>query len=158
MSDLPLLSPGQPAPTFAYLDRDGTVRNTKEITDQPYVVYFYPKDDTPGCTKQACAFRDAYSEFVRRGLTLIGVSPDDDASHQKFRAKFDLPFGLAADPDHTISKSFGVWGPKNFMGRQFEGVHRVTFLIDEQGLVVRAYPNLKPEQHAHQLLEDAISL
>lgn len=157
-SDLPLLPAGQPAPTFSYIDGDGTVRHTRDLASKTYIVYFYPKDDTPGCTKEACAFRDLHPEFARHDLTVIGVSPDDDASHEKFRKKYQLPFALAADSDHAIAKQFGVWGPKKFMGREYEGVHRVTFLIDEQGRVARAYPNLKPEQHAHQLLEDAISL
>lgn len=155
-SDLPLLSAGQPAPAFSFTDGDGTVRHTRELANKSYIVYFYPKDDTPGCTKEACAFRDLHPEFTRHGLTVIGVSPDDDTSHEKFREKYQLPFALASDPDHALAKQFGVWGPKKFMGREYEGVHRVTFLIDERGLVARAYPNLKPEQHAHQLLKDAI--
>lgn len=154
MSDLRLLSAGQPAPSFSYTEGDGSIHNTRDLAKKPYVVYFYPKDDTPGCTKEACAFRDTQPEFLRRGLTVIGVSPDDDASHQKFRAKFNLPFALASDPDHTICKAFGAWGPKSFMGRQYEGVHRVTFLINEEGRVARTYPNLKPEEHARRILED----
>lgn len=154
MGNLTPLSAGQAAPEFSYTDADGNVHHTRDLTKKPYVVYFYPKDDTPGCTTEACTFRDLQPEFSRRGLTVIGVSPDDEASHDKFRDKFNLPFALASDPDHSISRAFGVWGPKTSMGRNYEGVHRITFLIDEKGLVARTYPNLKPEQHARQILED----
>lgn len=158
MAALTPLSKGASAPHFPYLEADGTVRNTNELAGQSYLVYFYPKDDTPGCTKEACAFRDQHEEFLRQKVTVIGVSPDDDASHATFRKKFNLPFALASDPDHAIADAYGVWGPKNFMGRQYDGVHRVTFVIDPHGRVARVYPKVKPEQHAHEILQDLPSL
>lgn len=155
MSNLSLLNEGQPVPAFTYREADGNTRNTKDLIGSSYVVYFYPKDDTPGCTKEACGFRDQYQEFIDKNLTVIGVSPDSDDSHEKFRRKFNLPFPLASDPDHRIAKAFGAWGPKTFMGRDYEGVHRVTFLIDAGGHVSRVYPKVMPDQHAQQILQDA---
>jgi thioredoxin-dependent peroxiredoxin len=158
MAELNLLCTGETAPRFTFSEADGTVRTTDQLKGRPFVVYFYPKDDTPGCTTEACGFRDSWGEFTRLNVPVIGVSPDDDASHQKFRAKHNLPFALATDPDHAISQSFGVWGEKQYMGRRYEGVHRVTFLIDAQGRIAKVYPKVKPDQHARELLCDLSSL
>jgi len=118
------------------------------------LVYFYPKDDTPGCTKEACGFRDAWDDLSRVGLKVLGVSPDKAASHEKFRKKYQLPFDLHADLDADLAKAFGVWGPKQFMGRQYEGVHRTSFLISPEGKILKTYPKVKPETHASEVLED----
>lgn len=158
MSTLSLLCEGEKAPGFSFTEADGTARNTGELLGRPYLVYFYPKDDTPGCTKEACAFRDNHPEFLARGTTVIGVSPDDEDSHDTFRRKFGLPFALASDTDHRIAKAFGAWGPKQFMGRRYEGVHRVSFLVDGTGRIGRVYPKVKPEHHAKEILRDLETL
>jgi thioredoxin-dependent peroxiredoxin len=158
MPNLPLLRVGDPAPCFSFTEADGTTRSTDELSGRAYVVYFYPKDDTPGCTKEACGFRDRHEDFQRADVPVIGVSPDNEPSHRKFREKFSLPFALASDADHTRAKAYEAWGPKSFMGRETEGVHRVTFIIDPRGLVARVYPKVKPEQHANEIVQDLSSL
>jgi peroxiredoxin Q/BCP len=155
MSNLHLLPAGEPVPYFVYRDNRDIEHDNKDLLGQFYIVYFYPKDDTPGCTKEACGFRDNYQAFLDRGIAIIGVSPDNEASHQKFRAKFSLPFFLASDSNHEIARAFGAWGPKTFMGRAYEGVHRVTFLINPAGRICRVYPKVKPELHAQEILLDA---
>jgi thioredoxin-dependent peroxiredoxin len=117
------------------------------------VLYFYPKDDTPGCTKEACAFRDDYSDYERAGVTILGVSPDSPKSHAKFKKKYDLPFTLLADEDHAVASQYGVWGPKQYMGRSYEGILRTTFLIDEHGRVKKVFENVKPAEHSQEILE-----
>jgi len=152
------LQQGHPAPTFSFREANGASRSTSDLKGNPFVIYFYPKDDTPGCTKEACGFRDHYDAFTRRGVTVIGISPDGDESHHRFRNKFNLPFALASDEDHSISKAYGVFGPKTFMGRSYEGVHRVTFLVDAGGRIAKVYPKVKPEEHAQEILADLSSL
>ena len=154
MSKPELLAAGAIAPNFNYRDFEGVERNTADLAGNPHVVYFYPKDDTPGCTREACAFRDAGPVFSGRKVEIIGVSPDSDASHEKFRLKHNLPFGLAADTDHSISKAYGAWGPKKFMGREYEGVHRVTFLVDSDGKIAKVYPKVKPLEHPVEIAAD----
>lgn len=151
------LAVGQPAPTFAYQTADGARHSTADLAGRPFVVYFYPKDDTPGCTTQACSFRDRYADFTAAGLPVIGVSTDSEKSHAKFRTKFDLPFGLAADTDQAIVTGFGVWGEKKFMGRTYLGTHRVTFLIGADGCVAQVWPKVKPEDHAAEVLAAALA-
>lgn len=153
MADLALLPAGSPIPDFSFTDKSGTSRNTRDLRGKPLVVYFYPKDDTPGCTKEACGFRDSHADFDRQGVTVIGVSPDTDDSHERFRSKHDLPFGLASDPDHTIARAFGAWGPKTRMGRTYDGIHRVTFVVDADGKISKVYPEVKPEAHASEILQ-----
>ncbi|WP_269541811.1 thioredoxin-dependent thiol peroxidase [Cerasicoccus fimbriatus] len=148
------LSPGSQTPGFAFRYADGTEGHTDQLKGL-YLVYFYPRDDTPGCTKEACAFRDIFEDFTKAGITVIGVSCDDDASHEKFRKKFSLPFPLAADTDQTLVKAFGVWGPKKFMGKEYEGIHRMSFLVSPDGKVLKTYPKVKPEEHAAEVLQDA---
>jgi peroxiredoxin Q/BCP len=123
------ISANQPAPDFALADQTGAVRKLSEFRGQPVVLYFYPKDDTPGCTTEACNFRDDYHIYQENGIVILGVSPDSAKSHTKFIQKFELPFTLLADEDHKVCEQYGVWGPKKFMGREYEGVLRTTFLI-----------------------------
>jgi len=140
------------APEFALQDDGGVLRRLSEFKGSPVVLYFYPADDTPGCTKEACNFRDDYSAYQVRGVTILGVSPDTVSSHAKFRSKYELPFALLADPDHTVCSSYGVWGEKTFMGRTFEGVRRTTFLLDAAGRIVRVFENVKPATHSAEIL------
>jgi thioredoxin-dependent peroxiredoxin len=122
------------------------------LRGKPVVLYFYPKDDTPGCTKQACGIRDAYGEFQRAGAVVLGVSPDDESSHVKFREKYQLPFTLLADTDHAVSEQYGVWGEKSFAGRKYMGVNRSTFVIDADGTVKTVMHGVKPATHADDVL------
>ena len=148
-----MVKEGTTAPAFKTTDANGEVVSLKNLRGQKVVLYFYPKDDTPGCTKEACSFRDAFSKFKKRGITILGVSPDTEKSHEKFVAKYKLPFTLLADKDHTIADAYGVWGEKKFMGRTYLGVHRTTFLIDEKGKVKKVFEKVKPEDHADEVLE-----
>jgi peroxiredoxin Q/BCP len=125
----------------------------KDLRGQKVVLYFYPKDDTPGCTKEACSFRDDFATFKKRGIAVLGVSPDSEAKHKKFETKYNLPFTLLADTDHAIADAYGVWGEKKFMGRKYMGVHRTTFLIDEKGKIKKVFEKVKPEDHASEVLE-----
>ena len=144
---------GSAAPNFAAKDANGETVRLKDLRGQKVVLYFYPKDDTPGCTKEACSFRDAFADFKKREIKVLGVSTDSEASHKKFAAKYKLPFTLLADPDHSIADAYGVYGEKKFMGRTYLGVKRVTFLIDEKGKVKKVFEKVKPEEHARDVLE-----
>jgi len=144
---------GTNAPAFKTTNANGEDVSLKDLRGQKVVLYFYPKDDTPGCTKEACSFRDAFSKFKKRGITILGVSPDSEKSHQKFATKYELPFTLLADKDHAIADAYGVWGEKKFMGRTYMGVHRKTFLIDEKGKLKKIFEKVKPEDHAEEVLE-----
>ena len=143
---------GIPAPDFELLDDTGTPRKLSDYRGRNVVLYFYPKDDTPGCTKEACNFRDDYSAYENAGVVILGVSPDSVASHVKFKKKFQLPFPLLADEGHKVCDLYGVWGPKKFMGRSYDGVLRTTFLIDENGTIVRVFENVRPPEHSAELL------
>lgn len=158
MSKLEPLKPGETAPVFTYRTADGVELSTYKLSGSPYLVYFYPKDNTPGCTKEACAFRDSFAGFEEAGVTVIGVSADSEASHEKFRKKYELPFALCADPEHTVIEAFGVWDEKKFMGRVFDGIHRISFLIGPDGKIAKTYPKVKPETHAAEVLKDASTL
>ena len=144
---------GSVAPNFAAKDANGETVRLKDLRGQKVVLYFYPKDDTPGCTKEACSFREAFADFKKRDIKVLGVSTDSEASHKKFAAKYKLPFTLLADPDHSIADAYGVYGEKKFMGRTYLGVKRVTFLIDEKGKVKKVFDKVKPEEHARDVLE-----
>ncbi|MGH9871429.1 MAG: thioredoxin-dependent thiol peroxidase [Pyrinomonadaceae bacterium] len=144
---------GSIAPNFAAKDANGETVRLKDLRGQKVVLYFYPKDDTPGCTKEACSFRDAFADFKKRDIKVLGVSVDSEASHRKFAAKYKLPFTLLADPDHSIADAYGVYGEKKFMGRTYMGVKRMTFLIDEKGKVKKVFEKVKPEEHASDVLE-----
>jgi peroxiredoxin Q/BCP len=148
-----MLKEGSTAPAFKTKDGNGDTVNLKDLRGQKVVLYFYPKDDTPGCTKEACSFRDAFSKFKKKGIAVLGVSPDSEASHKRFATKYSLPFTLLADPDREIAEAYGVWGEKKFMGRTYMGVHRTTFLIDERGKIKKIFEKVKPEDHASEVLE-----
>ena len=148
-----MLKEGSTAPAFKTKDANGETVNLKDLRGQKVVLYFYPKDDTPGCTKEACSFRDAFSQFKKKGIAVLGVSPDSEAKHQKFVTKYNLPFPLLADTDRSIAEAYGVWGEKKFMGRTYMGVHRTTFLIDEKGKIKKIFEKVKPEDHANEVLE-----
>jgi len=146
------ISVGIPAPDFDLLDDTNTPRHLSDFRGQPVILYFYPADDTPGCTKEACNFRDDYSAYQNTGVTILGVSPDSVKSHVKFKNKFQLPFPLLADEDHKICNLYEVWGPKKFMGKSYEGVLRTTFLIDSQGNIARVFENVRPAEHSAEVL------
>jgi peroxiredoxin Q/BCP len=148
-----MLKEGSTAPAFKTKDANGDTVSLKDLRGQKVVLYFYPKDDTPGCTKEACSFRDAFSQFKKKGIAVLGVSPDSEAKHQKFVTKYNLPFTLLADTDKSIAETYGVWGEKKFMGRTYMGVHRTTFLIDEKGKIKKIFEKVKPEDHANEVLE-----
>jgi thioredoxin-dependent peroxiredoxin len=133
-------------------DDRGEAVTLSSLRGRPIVLYFYPKDDTPGCTTQACGIRDAYSEFEQAGAIVLGVSPDDERSHVKFKQKFGLPFTLLADPDHAVAEEYGVWGEKTYRGRTYLGVKRWTFVIAADGTVKKIFPNVKPATHADDVL------
>lgn len=147
------VQPNQPAPDFSLADENGTVRSLKDYRGQPVVLYFYPKDDTPGCTTEACNFRDDYHVYAENGVVILGVSPDDSASHTKFKNKFDLPFTLLADEGHKVCEAYGVWGLKKNYGKEYYGVLRTTFLIGPDGKVLKVFENVKPDGHSAQVLE-----
>jgi thioredoxin-dependent peroxiredoxin len=146
------LKPGDPAPDFNAMTQDGSRVSLRQFRGKPVVLYFYPRDDTPGCTKEACAFRDAFEAFNKQGVVLLGVSTDPAKSHAKFAAKYKLPFTLLADEDRHIVEAYGVWGEKRFMGRKYMGTHRVTFLIAADGIIRHIWPEVKPELHAAEVL------
>jgi len=148
-----MLKEGSTAPAFKTTDGEGQTVQLKDFRGQKVVLYFYPKDDTPGCTKEACSFRDAFSEFKKRGIKVLGVSINNEASHKKFAAKYNLPFTLLTDTDHSISESYDSYGEKKFMGRTYMGVKRNTFLIDEKGKIKRVFEKVKPEEHAEEVLK-----
>ena len=146
------LSAGEKAPPFTFTENGQTIRSDE--LKSPHLVYFYPKDDTPGCTKEACAIRDAWAEFESAGLKVIGVSKDNEKSHDKFREKYSLPFPLIADTEIKLAKAFGVFGEKKFMGRIYDGVNRMSFLIAADGIILKSYPKVKPDAHAAEVLKD----
>jgi peroxiredoxin Q/BCP len=148
-----MLKEGTAAPNFTAKTANGETVKLKDLRGRRVVLYFYPKDDTPGCTKEACSFRDEFADFKKSGIEVLGVSPDSEASHKKFAAKYKLPFTLLADPDHAIADTYGVWGEKKFMGRTYLGVKRMTFLIDEKGKLKKVFEKVKPEAHAREVLE-----
>ena len=148
-----MLKEGDKAPDFTSTDQDGKKVKLSDYKGKRVVLYFYPKDDTPGCTKEACSFRDSFSKFKKQGIAVLGVSPDSEASHKKFVAKYKLPFTLLADTDRSISEAYGVYGEKKFMGRTYMGVHRTTFLIDEKGKIKKVFEKVKPDEHASEVLE-----
>ena len=148
-----MVKEGTVAPAFTAKNAEGETVRLKDLRGQQVVLYFYPKDDTPGCTKEACSFRDAFADFKKRGIAVLGVSVDSEASHKKFAAKYKLPFTLLADPDHAIADAYGVYGEKKFMGRTYLGVKRITFLIDEKGKIKKVFEKVKPEEHAREVLQ-----
>ena len=146
------LPAGIPAPDFELLDDTNVPRKLSDFRGENVVLYFYPEDDTPGCTKEACNFRDDYSAYERAGIQILGVSPDTVKSHVKFKQKFQLPFPLLADEGHKVCDLYGVWGPKKFIGREYEGVLRTTFLIDEKGKIIHLFEKVRPAEHSTEVL------
>jgi peroxiredoxin Q/BCP len=144
---------GTAAPDFELTSDSGETVKLSDLRGKQVVLYFYPKDDTPGCTTQACGIRDVYGEFEKAGAVVLGVSPDDERSHVKFKDKYDLPFTLLADTDHAVSEQYGVWGEKKYMGKTYLGVSRSTFVIGEDGNVKRVMEKVKPDSHADEVLE-----
>lgn len=145
---------GIPAPDFEMLDDTNTLRILSDYRGKNIVLYFYPKDDTPGCTKEACNFRDDYSAYEQAGVVILGVSPDSVESHVKFKEKFQLQFPLLADDEHKVCDLYGVWGPKKFMGKEYVGVLRTTFLIDTEGNIKQVFENVRPSEHSAELLSN----
>jgi peroxiredoxin Q/BCP len=154
---MPLTS-GIPAPDFELPDDTNAPRRLSSFRGNPVILYFYPKDDTPGCTKEACNFRDDYSVYKKAGAVILGVSPDASRSHARFKTKFELPFPLLADEGHKVCDLYQVWGPKKFMGREYEGVLRTTFLIDAHGNIARVFENVRPAEHSAEVLDVLRSL
>ena len=146
------LKEGDKAPEFTVATSGGGRISLANYLGKNVILYFYPKDDTPGCTKEACAFRDYFADFKKKGAVVFGVSPDPVKSHDKFVKKFELPFTLLADEDKQIVEAYGVWGQKSFMGRKYMGVYRVTFLIGPDGKIRKIWPTVKPEEHAAEVL------
>lgn len=146
------------APSFSLPDQDNNIHSLDDYQGKWLIVYFYPKDDTPGCTKEACGLRDSQSEFARLGVSIIGISKDSVKSHKKFAEKYNLHFPLLSDPDHTIIEAFGSWGTKKFMGREFTGILRNTYLINPEGEIHKEYKNVDPLTHAGELLRDLQTL
>lgn len=149
-----MLTVNSKAPDFALEDKDGKIHTFADFPGKWKVIYFYPKDDTPGCTKEACGFRDNFENFKGKGIEVIGISKDTPTSHAKFIQKYNLNFILLADPDKKTIKAYGAWGKKKFMGREFDGIFRVTYLIDPEGMIRKVYEKVKPEIHAAEILKD----
>ncbi len=147
-----MVTEGTLAPDFELTSDTGERVKLSELRGKPVVLYFYPKDDTPGCTTEACEFRDAYDVFRERGAEVLGVSPDDVTSHEKFKTKYELPFTLLADPEHEVAEKYGVWGERKFAGKTYMGINRSTFVIDADGKVARAMLGIKPAGHASAVL------
>ena len=147
-----MVKEGEAAPEFEARDAEGNTVRLSDLRGQKVALYFYPKDDTPGCTKEACSFRDGFAEFQRRGIEVLGVSTDDERSHRKFAEKYSLPFTLLADTDHKVADAFGVYGEKQFAGRRYMGVSRRTFLVDESGRVRKVFDKVKVGEHAGEVL------
>jgi peroxiredoxin Q/BCP len=143
---------GMKAPEFSLTDDAGRTVALKDFAGKKVVLYFYPKDDTPGCTTEACAFRDAYDEILAKGAVVIGVSADSVASHAGFKSKYRLPFFLLADPEKKAIQAYGVWGEKTFMGKKSMGILRTTFIIDERGTVAKVFPDVSPKEHAREVM------
>ena len=143
---------GRPAPEFELTSDSGDRVSLASLRGKPVVLYFYPKDDTPGCAAQACGIRDAWGEFERAGAVVLGVSPDSEASHVKFRQKYDLPFPLLADDGHKVSEEYGVWAEKSYYGKTYMGVERSTFVIDADGIVAKVMRKVRPDTHADDVL------
>ncbi|MCX7763606.1 MAG: thioredoxin-dependent thiol peroxidase [Bacteroidia bacterium] len=148
-----LLPIGSEAPDFSAPDQDGRIIRLSDFRGKKVILYFYPKDDTPGCTKEACNLRDHYEELTAAGYVILGVSADDVPSHKRFAQKYNLPFSLLADPEKTIIKAYGAWGVKKMYGKEYEGIQRITYIIDEAGRVADVITKVKAEDHAAQILQ-----
>jgi peroxiredoxin Q/BCP len=147
-----MLEPGERAPGFSLPADDGTTVSLEDLRGRPVVLYFYPKDDTSGCTKEACEFRDNWEQVRQSGAVVLGVSPDPVSSHQKFKREYQLPFPLLADTDHKVASAYGAWGQKSLYGRKYQGILRTTFLIDREGRIAKVYEKVRPAGHAAEVL------
>ena len=147
------LKVGDKAPNFVALDESSQSISLTDFLGKKVILYFYPKDMTPGCTAESCNLGENYSLLQEKGFIVLGVSPDSSKSHQKFIGKYNLPFSLIADEDKAVIKAFGVWGPKKFMGKEYEGVHRTTFVINEDGIIEKVFTKVKTKDHTHQILQ-----
>ena len=147
-----ILEVGDTAPSFEGVNQNNEKISSDDYVGSKWVIYFYPKDNTPGCTAQACSLRDGYDALRNHGIKVLGVSADGVKSHDKFASKFDLPFALLSDEDKEVINKFGVWGPKKFMGREYEGIHRVSFVIDEKGVITHVIQKPKTKDHANEIL------
>jgi peroxiredoxin Q/BCP len=150
--------PGQKAPAFVLPDQDGQEHSLGDFLGQWVALYFYPKDDTPGCTAEACSFRDGYAALKRQGVVVLGVSADPVKKHKRFAEKYSLPFPLLADEEKKVVEAYGVWGKKRFMGREYMGITRTTFLIDPEGRIAKIYEQVDPDGHANEILADVKAL
>jgi peroxiredoxin Q/BCP len=148
-----MIEEGTPAPEFDLASDTGERISLASLRGTPVVLYFYPKDDTPGCTKQACGIRDVYGDFRERGAVVLGVSPDGEEAHRRFKEKYGLPFTLLADPDHAVAEQYGVWGERSYAGKTYMGINRSTFVIDADGTVAKALYGVKPDGHAELVLD-----
>ncbi len=149
-----MLEIGTKAPEFSLKDEDSVERNLVDYRGKKVLLYFYPKDDTPGCTKEACMIADVYGDFEKKGVAVLGVSKDSSASHRRFKEKYKLPFTLLSDKDGDTIDAYGAWQNKSMFGRSFMGIARVSYLIDEDGVIVQVYPKVDPATHALQILRD----
>lgn len=147
------LTEGEKVPSFKAVDQFGNNISTTALKGKPYLIYFYPQDDTPTCTEQACNLRDHFAELKKAGITVIGISPDDAGSHEKFSAKFKLPFSIVPDAKHQIIKKFGVWGEKQMFGNKYMGLHRTSFLVDAKGTIRKIFLKPRSKQHAQEVLK-----
>ena len=147
------LNVGDKAPDFVALNEFGQSTSLSDFLGKKVILYFYPKDMTPGCTAESCNLGENYNLLQEKGFIVLGVSPDSSKSHQKFIDKYNLPFSLIADEDKAVMKAFGVWGPKKFMGKEYDGVHRTTFIIDEDGVIEKVFSKVKTKDHTNQILE-----
>jgi len=152
MSAMKTLKIGDKVPEFSTKDQDGNTINLSDYKGKKLIVFFYPKANTPGCTAEACNLRDNYSELQAQGYELLGVSADSEKKQASFKNKYEFPFSLLADEDHTVINTFGVWGPKKFMGKAYDGIHRMTFMVDERGIVSNVIEKVKTKDHAAQIL------
>ncbi len=153
MSEIFFLKEGDTAPDFQGVSQNGKAISLSQYRGRKVVLFFYPKDMTPGCTMEVKSLRDSYEEFTSNGFVVVGVSADSEERHLKFISKYDLPFDLIADEDKVILKAYGVWGLKKFMGKEYEGIHRVTFIIDENGMILKIIDKVKTKKHAQQIFE-----
>ena len=148
-----MITEGTKAPAFTLTNQDGKQVSLSDFGGSKVVIYFYPKDDTPGCTKEACSFRDNHQAILDKGAVVLGISADDQAAHTRFRSKYRLPFDLLSDPDKKVIQAFGAWGEKSKNGKTYEGILRSTFVIDQDGTVIKAFPDVSPAEHAAEVVE-----